>query len=313
MNTNPRPRIIAFAGRKRTGKTTLAKTLQKEVGAKIITIADYLKHLCCELMNMSYDELIEKKDNGYTFDVVADERWLEIIHENTGIDTDDIRKEIQDTHFTSIRQLLQVIGTDVIRKYNKDWHVNKMVDEINSMPKDCVIAIDDVRFPNEVDAILRLSGEVFFIVRPNVSEISNHASETALTWQCFDEEHVILNSNISLDKLKVHFMIHYFEGFDKRIKKSIMLSENMEYTKCGMFGYKNMQNDDELLSDILSQIKEDGMFINYGIIRYHTFSKELAKRYAYEVAGRPDIDLHERSNGFMTYNPLITENLKVYM
>ena len=52
--------IIAFAGRKRSGKTCLCKMLQQEENAVIITIANYLKYLCCELMNMSYEELNEK-------------------------------------------------------------------------------------------------------------------------------------------------------------------------------------------------------------------------------------------------------------
>ena len=63
-------KIIGFAGRKRSGKTTLAKYLKNEENAVIITIADFLKYLCCELMNMSYEELNEKKDNGYVFDIV---------------------------------------------------------------------------------------------------------------------------------------------------------------------------------------------------------------------------------------------------
>lgn len=155
-------KLIGFAGRKRCGKTTLAKLLQEEENAIIITIADYLKYLCCDLMNISYEELIEKKDNGYTFDVVPDERWYKIIDNRTKIGVDNARKELENKHITTIRELLQVIGTDVIRKYNENWHVQKMIDEIESYSEDKLIVIDDVRFPNEKEAILSHSGDVFF-------------------------------------------------------------------------------------------------------------------------------------------------------
>lgn len=304
-------RIIGFAGRKRCGKTTLAKMLQQEENAVIITIADYLKYLCCDLMRMSYDELIEKKDNGYTFDIVPDDRWFSIIDKHTDIGTDNIRKELEGKHITTIRELLQVIGTDVIRKYKENWHVQKMVDDIETYSDDKLIVVDDVRFPNEKEAILRLSGDVFFIVRPNILEVSNHSSETALRWQDFDSKHVLLNNNIPLYKFKVDFLVHYRNGFDCFIPKSIFLSENMDYISCANFGY-NCDSNDKLLTSMLRQIKEEDLFNKYGIIRYRTYSRELAERYITEVDNKVKY-LEYSCNEFVTLNPLITENLKMYL
>ena len=305
-------KIIGFAGRKRSGKTTLAKLLQQEENAVIITIANYLKHLCCDLMDISYEELIEKKDNGYIFDVVPDERWFKIISEKTNIEIDNVKKELENKHITSIRELLQVIGTDVIRKYNEDWHVQKMVEEIDSYSKDKLIVIDDVRFPNEREAILKRSGRVFFIVRPNVSEVSNHSSETALKWQNFNTEDVILNNPTNLEIFKINFFIHYKNNFDCFIPKSIFLYENKDYLKCANFGFE-YDKDDELLSNMLWQIKDDELFLKYGIIRYSTSSKELAEKYIKEVDNSIIPHFQSRFNNFTTYNPLITENLKMYI
>lgn len=317
--------IIAFAGRKRSGKTCLCKMLQQEENAVIITIANYLKYLCCELMSISYEELIEEKDNGYTFDVVPDERWFKIISKRTDISTENIKNELQGRHITSIRELLQVIGTDVIRKYNENWHVQKMIEEIESYSEDKLIVIDDVRFPNEKEAILNRSGEVFFIVRPNVSEVSNHASETSLKWQDFDYRHVIINDNITEDKLKLDFLIHYRNNFDFFIMKSIFLYENENYLKCSDFG-TNYDRDKELIDDILRQNKDEKLFNEYGIIRYKTCSRHLAKEYTEKVdnsisfmADRISDGLYllpkylDKCNEFITCNPLIVENLKIYI
>lgn len=303
--------VIGFSGRKRSGKTTLAKMLQTEENAIIITIADYLKHLCCDLMNITYEELNTKKDNGYTFDIVPDKRWFNIIDKHTNIGIDNIKKELENVHITTIRQLLQLIGTDVIRKYKENWHVQKMIEDIKSYSKDKLIVVDDVRFPNEREAILNLSGDVFFIIRPNVSEVSNHSSETALKWQNFDNRHIIINDNITEDKLKMDFLIHYRYNFDFFIMKSIFLYENENYLKCSDFG-TNYNSDKELIDDILRQNRDKKLFNEYGIIRYKTCSRYLAKEYVEKVDDTIKY-IEDRCNEFITCNPLIVENLKIYI
>ena len=309
-------KIIGFAGRKRSGKTTLAKYLKNEENAVIITIADFLKYLCCELMNMSYEELNEKKDNGYVFDIVPDDRWFKIIDKHTHIGIDNIKKELQDIHILSIRQLLQIIGTDVIRKYNENWHVEKMVEEIQSYSGDKLIVIDDVRFPNEREAILRLSGEVFFIVRPNSLTISNHSSETALKWHNFSFDKIIINNYPNEEEFITNFKVHFKNNFETFIPKSLLVSENLNYVRpCGYFGcqeYGDISTDKDLLDDIIKQVKRDKLFWDYGLIRYKTCTESLAKKYITSVDNNIKyLDIY--CNEFITCNPLIVENLKIYL
>lgn len=312
MNKN-KLRLIGFAGRKRSGKTTLAKYLKNEENAIIITIADFLKYLCCDLMNMSYEELNEKKDNGYTFDIVPDNRWFNIIDKRTHIGIYNIKKELQNVHITSIRQLLQIIGTDVIRKYNENWHVEKMIEEIQSYSDDKLIIIDDVRFPNEREAILNLSGEVFFIVRPNAISISNHVSETSLKWQDFKYEKVIINKYDTEEEFITNFKIHYVNDFKTMIPKSLLLTENANYlVPCGHFGYGDISTYKDLLNDIIRQIKEDKLFWEYGLIRYKTCNRNLAKKYINLVDTNVK-RLDSYCNEFITCNPLIVENLKAFL
>lgn len=314
--TKNKLKIIGFAGRKRSGKTTLAKYLKNEENAIIITIANFLKYLCCDLMNMSYEDLNEKKDNGYTFDVVPDNRWFNIIDKRTHIGVDNIKKELQNVHITSIRQLLQVIGTDVIRKYNENWHVEKMIEEIQSYSEDKLIVIDDVRFPNERDAILRLSGEVFFIVRPNSLTISNHPSETALKWHNFSFDKVIINNYPNEEEFITNFKVHYVNDFETFMPKSLLVSENMNYVMpCGYFGcqeHGDIYAYKDLLDDIIRQVKRDKLFWEYGVIRYKTCTESLANKYITRVDNNIKyLDAH--CNEFITCNPLIVENLKIYL
>ena len=87
--------------------------------------------------------------------------------------------------------MLQFIGTDLIRKYNTDWHVNRIRAMID-VNKNYVI--DDVRYQNEKALIEELGGDCWFIIRTTLENISNHESETSITWNdCWNK--IIINDS----------------------------------------------------------------------------------------------------------------------
>lgn len=191
-------RIIAFAGRQRSGKTHLAKLLEKEKGAKIYTIANYLKQLCCDLIGIDsvikLNELKNSKKELWIEPQYAE--WGVKIEKATGIASTQICIDLKKIRIIKdVRELLQIIGTNIIRKYYPNWHIDQLIKEITTS-KDELIVIDDVRFPNEYNAITEIGGKTFFIIRTaNVTDdmISNHQSETALMWFNFPNDKIILN------------------------------------------------------------------------------------------------------------------------
>lgn len=278
MNKNNfRTHIIALAGRKRSGKTELATFLQEEYGAVIVTIASYLKQLCCELLECDLQQLLLMKDNGTTFSKTVTKKWVDIIHNKAKIDKEIIINEIGGITFTDVRQMLQVIGTNLIRQHNPNWHIEQMVNEINSFDKNTFIVIDDVRFPNEKEAIEQLGGEVIFIIRTHdCLNISNHLSEISLSWKDFDDKHVIFNEN-TISELKNKFF-----GWFKQ-DTEFLEHKLKEYSKNSDFGLE--LNDDVI--DVVNYIKTNGeVFNNLGIIKH---------------------------NGHAIYNPYITENIKRWL
>jgi hypothetical protein len=93
--------------------------------------------------------------------------------------------------------------------------------------------------------------------------------------------------------------------------KSIFLYENENYLKCSDFG-TNYNSDKLLIDDILRQNKDKKLFNEYGIIRYKTCSRYLAKEYVEKVDDTIKY-IEDRCNEFITCNPLIVENLKMYI
>ena len=191
--------IIGFAGRARSGKSTLAQVLHNEEGYQILTIANYLKKLCCKLLgDISLTQLNELKNNDtdITNLLKIDDNFIHIINEATGIGYEVIKNELINLPYgiPTVRAMLQIVGTDIIRKYYPDWHIIQLVNEIESLPDDVNIVVDDVRFPNERKEIERLGGIVIFIMRPTMlSMVYNHPSEISLQWFNFMEKRIIIN------------------------------------------------------------------------------------------------------------------------
>lgn len=304
--TNKR-NIVAFAGRARSGKGELSNMLAHEHGAVIITVANYLKYLCCDILNVSYDELNMLKNDGTELNLKPDERWVKIIHNRTGIDAESLSSELDGMVIPNVRQMLQVVGTDIIRKYNPTWHVDCMVKDILSYPEDKLIAVDDVRFPNEKQAIEELGGKVFFIVRPKaIKEVSNHPSETALRWTDFDYDRILINDS-TLDYFKVCFLALYNNGFD--LYCDILLSCNPQYIDMNM-QYGNIHVSDELFYFIKRSI-DSTYFSTYGAMRFVLLTDELKRTFYEEVLNKRYVN--DEYDEYILYNPIITENFKLFL
>lgn len=183
--------IIGLCGRQFSGKSMLANYLVENKGYKRIYVAQALKQLCSELFHLSIEDMDRLKKEEKEFVLSADN--LKYISEITGIPheiTITTFSEINNT-LTSIRHAYQFIGTEFIRKYNPNWHIDMILKNLNPAEK---YVVDDVRFRNETDAIIKLGGKLAYIVRPQLSNVSHHTSEESLTWRMFNSSHVIINN-----------------------------------------------------------------------------------------------------------------------
>jgi hypothetical protein len=99
--------------------------------------------------------------------------------------------------FSEVRRSYQKIGTEVGRELNPNTWVEQLVNRI--LASDESFVVTDVRFPNEMDAIRALGGEIWRIDRPGTGPVNAHVSESALDGVEFDE--IILNDS-TIDHLE---------------------------------------------------------------------------------------------------------------
>ena len=182
MNSN----IIGLAGRISSGKRVICDVFE-EFGYARLYFAYPLKKLISELLSKSIEELdsLKNVESEYKFQ----KNELMHISNVTNIPYKVVEDVVGNRSFKTVRELYVVIGTDLIRNYDKDWHVNEIRKLIKSDKKYC---IDDVRFPNEVELINELGGDIWYVVRPKIDLVLNHESETSLCWQYFGDR-VIVN------------------------------------------------------------------------------------------------------------------------
>jgi hypothetical protein len=86
------------------------------------------------------------------------------------------------------RKLWQIIGTDLLRdEIDPDFHVNRWKALVQQLPEGVLVLVEDVRFPNEAEAIRSLGGVVVKLTRPGVSSVAGaHKSEQGLPEELVD-------------------------------------------------------------------------------------------------------------------------------
>ena len=131
LNSISLPSIISISGRKSSGKTVCAYELQK-LGYRILNVADALKCLIRKILFISKDNLEENKNNP---DVVftLNNYQICLLSSELNIDNEIIKDVLSPYEHFTIRQLLQIIGTDLIRKFNKNWHLESLEKKINNL------------------------------------------------------------------------------------------------------------------------------------------------------------------------------------
>jgi len=181
--------IVGVAGRKRHGKDTVAEMLSEHWGFHRIAYADPLKQIAMDLWSLSHEQ------------VFGDDTAKETIDPRWGL---------------SGRQIMQRIGTEVVRSVHAETWTRKAFDTIQRGCEGGSVmlyspvtkqfervefepsfaqrwVLSDVRFPNEADAVKQHGGTIIKVVRPALLRVGydEHSSEKSI--DDIEEDHLIIN------------------------------------------------------------------------------------------------------------------------
>ena len=204
--------IICFSGLKQAGKDSSAEVLIKKHGYTRVALADPLRELCSSVFHIPYETFLDpdKKDSELDYRINLDFHHIDkirsYIEDKWGfVIPYEAREEMEDYHgteFKTPREILQVVGTELIRNNLRDdiWIVlafNK-IREIGNK-----VVITDVRFDNERKAFKKAGAILCLVKRPGL-EKGNHASENMGDEDDYDvvfdnsETKNVLQSNVDM-------------------------------------------------------------------------------------------------------------------
>lgn len=142
--------IVGLAGSSGCGKSTAARFMQKKYGAAVESFAKPLKEMCQYLFGLPSSSL---------YGTSAEKETINCFLGASG------------------RQIMQKVGTELFKGspvfsppgQNSVW-IRSMLSRIDMIPDDQDIVIDDVRFQDEVDAIVKIQGTAVLITRQTLKE-----------------------------------------------------------------------------------------------------------------------------------------------
>lgn len=279
-------KIVAFAGRCRSGKSELAHVCEA-YGYELVCFATPLKKLCSSILEISLDELNKLKNEGTEINLALTDDICHKLSEECGIPLENVNEICKEKTILNVRDMLQFIGTDLIRKHSPSWHVDRTRAYILSKPNQNFV-IDDVRFKNEKAMIDELKGDCWYITRPTLKNVSNHESETSISWlDCFDK--IIVNdstlsyllfrwdsfmrnydNSLKLRNIEIdHIMKHGFstERYSMTMRDMLMIPQDM-------FTYNNENfNSEEIL--FMNEMMDGCIMVNYKDGHSRVFTNSL--------------------------------------
>jgi len=185
-------KIIAFSGRKQSGKSTSGEYIEKlikqdslPISVKLYSFADPLKQdICMNLLGLTYEQCYGSDEDKNS---LTDIRWNSI----PGYDGYD---------FMTAREVMEVVGTGLFRQIKNNIWVDATINKIKKENFDLAIVLDN-RFPNEVDSILDNGGYVIRLTRNPFNSTSK--PEIALDPDKYDWSKfsiIINNENMSIEE-----------------------------------------------------------------------------------------------------------------
>lgn len=154
------PKLLAFAGLIGAGKSYAAAHLCARHGFTKLSFADPLREMLLKL-----DPRI-CNTSGWAGASLSEL----LVH----YDWDSIKSSL---YGPEVRRLLQVLGTDIVRKVSAEYFRGVMSGRVYQA--EGAVVIDDVRFKNEASMVQNYKGKVIYITHVNApAQCERHSSES---------------------------------------------------------------------------------------------------------------------------------------
>lgn len=183
-------KLIVFVGPRNSGKDTCASIVQEMGAGPTVKFAGPLKSICSNLFGIplaDFEDATKKEAAGeyritsLTVGSLAYsmQAWVPMTQKE---ERDALRAFANHvgTILSTPRQVLQYVGTEMIRAVDGDWHCKAAFSGVSGDLTDDFV-VTDCRFPNEYDFLVKNHAPTFYYVERPLAEAqlnaATHASE----------------------------------------------------------------------------------------------------------------------------------------
>ncbi|MCG3175436.1 MAG: hypothetical protein MOGMAGMI_00365 [Candidatus Omnitrophica bacterium] len=205
-------KVLGFIGKKSSGKNTAFDLLKgRNIPLQEFSFAGKLKKVCSHVFNIPLEYFLNESLKEQELDIGVDinQAILAELALSYGIPFSEIKYKLGVEHTDKFvinkaplktpRQILQFVGTDVLRKYDPLIHIKALLD---TLPANEIIGVTDIRFPNEFTFLLNTYGKDFipiYMERPTGSK-DIHSSETS--FETLKEYSLVIHNNGTIRQLE---------------------------------------------------------------------------------------------------------------
>jgi hypothetical protein len=198
VEKKPMPQFITLAGKKQTGKDTSANIISELLtnnGYKvhIIHFADSLKDACAIMFGIDREDMNSE---------IGKNKLTDVLWPGRRDPSQPWHANLYGHKYMTIRELLQFVGTDLLRtQLDPDLWVKSVFRK--KYNDDDIVIVADCRFPNEAEFAGK-HGLLVKIERDNAPSQDSHISERALdNYTSFD---LVIENNSDLESLKLKWI-----------------------------------------------------------------------------------------------------------
>lgn len=212
--------ILAFSGKKQSGKGTCCEFLSHLLDVQVFAFADPLKKMCVDILGLRPEQVFgtDSDKNSLTsyrwedlphYELLLDAWYAEAYSWTEGRAVKEEFDERMRSGLMSGREILQEVGTGIFRRMNEKVWVEATERAMAKSPRKFKL-IGDMRFPGEAEMVKKNGGLHIRLTRDIYAGKDVHESETALDGHPCD---ILLdNANLTVEEtlvVLVHELVNH--------------------------------------------------------------------------------------------------------
>lgn len=252
------PLRIALSGKMAAGKTVLARRMAKVMNMTVLSFGSYVKSFCSTLSNYNKDKDLSilmpmlnnlaRINNVDIKDLLTETLSLANKFDGINYSWTESSQPIAEVKTKEIRNMIQTVGHTIRSKFNDDFWINCLIKNLEFNGR---YVVDDVRYPNELQALV---DNGFFVIRINVNKEDQIKRLIARDGE-YSETALIHPSEVLLDKANFDIYVNNNIALPNYLARSLSAVIILDTVSNKLYELLRNKNTDDYRRNVLMEFE----------------------------------------------------------